>query len=405
MEMALPTPWIALPISTICAQREWFSINREYQREPDIWSRDDELYLIDSILKGYDIPKLYLRKLGDKRYEIADGQQRILTIWKFRDNELTLRGRVSGDELEGLKYNDLTEDLVLQFDNFPLHCMILGDYDDEKVRELFSRLQRGKPLNPAEKLNALPGSIVPLMRKLGKHSLFNKVSFHLGRYKTYQLSAIFLLLESKGISDISPANLYAFFRKNKNMNNSSSVAVRTRKVLNYLDRIFSNKTPELSKNAWLVNVYLLVSDCLQKYVMRGMEQSVNDFCISFWKDIEKAGRTGKGASELLRFYDANKAGTTSKKNIQNRFALMKMNFINYEKGLELLDPNRSFDRYEKTVIYRRDEGMCQDCDRKISWEEYEADHVRAYSLGGKTTIENGQVLCSSCNKKKGARPA
>ena len=128
--MALPTPWMALPISTICSQREWFTINREYQREKDIWSREDELYLIDSILKGYDIPKLYLRKLGGKRYEIADGQQRVLTIWKFKDNKLTLRGRVSGDELEGLRYEDLTEDLVLHFDTFPLHCMILEDYND-----------------------------------------------------------------------------------------------------------------------------------------------------------------------------------------------------------------------------------------------------------------------------------
>jgi len=394
---------MALPISTICAHREWFSINREYQREADIWSREDELYLIDSILKGYDIPKLYLRKLGGKRYEIADGQQRLLTIWKFKDNELTLRGRVSGDELEGLKYKDLPEELVRQFDNFPLHCMVLEDYDDEKVRELFSRLQRGKPLNPAEKLNALPGSIVPLMRKLGKHSFFNKVSFRLGRYRNYQLSAIFMLLESKGISDISPSNLYALFRDNKKMNNNSSVAVRTRKVLNYLNKVFSNKTPELSKNAWLVNVYLLVSECLQKYVMRGMEQRVHDFYISFWKDIETAGRSGKGASELILFYNANRSGTTSKKNIQNRFALMKMSFISHVKGLELLDPNRFFDSYEKTMIYRRDKGFCQDCGINVSWEEYEADHVRAYVLGGKTTIENGQVLCSSCNKKKGAR--
>jgi len=394
---------MALPISTICAHRGWFSINREYQREPDIWSREDKLFLIDSILKGYDIPKLYLRKLGGKKYEIADGQQRVLTIWKFRDNKLTLDARVSGERLDGLKYEALPEDLVRQFDNFPLHCMVLEDYDDEKVRELFSRLQRGKPLNPAEKLNAFPGRIVPLMRKLGKHNLFKKVAFSTGRYRTYHLSAIFMLLESNGISDISPSNLYEFFQDNRHLDEGSTVAVGTRKILNFLDRVFQDYTPELSKNAWLVNVYLLTSDCLRQYVMAGREEMMRDFYAGFWKDVERAGRTGKGASELLRFYTANKAGTTSKRNIQIRFSTMKTSFLRQTKGLELLDPTRFFDRYEKTIIYRRDKGVCQNCGRKVTRKEYQADHIRAHTLGGSTTVENGQVLCSSCNKKKGAQ--
>jgi len=401
--MEMPMPWMPLPISTICTHREWFYINPEYQREPNIWTREDEQYLIDSILKGFDIPKIYLRKVGEKKYEIVDGQQRILTIWKFRDNKLPLNGKISGDHLDGLYYKDLPEDLVRRFDNFPLHCMILEDYDDDKVRELFSRLQRGKPLNPAEKLNAFPGSIVPLMRKIGKHKFFNKVAFSLSRYRTYHLAAIFLLLESEGFSDISPKNLYDFFKKNRNLNENSRVAIKINRVLNYLDKVFPEKTPEISKNSWLVNLYLLISDLMDKYVLKGREKEVRNFYLNFWREVEDVGRTGKGSSELIRFYDANKSGTTSKKNIETRFKIMKTKFLEMHRDLELLDPNRYFDYYEKVVIYRRDKGICQECGRKVAWEEFEADHIKAHSSGGKTTIENGQLLCRECNRKKGSR--
>ncbi len=72
----------------------------------------------------------------------------------------------------------------------------------------------------------------------------------------------------------------------------------------------------------------------------------------------------------------------------------------------LLDPSRSFDRYEKAVIWeenKKDHGgtpKCEMCGKKVGWDEFEADHIQPYSKGGKTTIENGQVLCSTCNKKK-----
>ena len=396
-------PWMPLPVSTVCAHREWFYINPEYQREGDIWTREDEQYLVDSILKGFDVPKIYLRKIEEKKYEIVDGQQRILTIWKFRDNKLPLKGRISGNKLDGLRYKDLPEDLVRRFDTFPLHCMILEDYDDEKVRQLFSRLQRGKPLNTAEKLNAFPGSIVPLMREIGKHHFFNKVAFPISRYRTYHLAAIFLLLESEGISDISPRNLCDFFQKNRNLNESSSVARKIKRVLRYLGKVFPDKTPEISKNAWLVNLYLLVSDLMDKYVLKGWKKDIDNFYVDFWNEVENVGWTGKGPRNLVKFYDANKSGTTSKKNIETRFKLMKLKFLQKNKDLELLDPNRYFDYYEKVVIYRRDRGICQNCGKKVSWKEFEADHIKAHSKGGKTTIENGQVLCSKCNKKKGKR--
>ena len=64
---------------------------------------------------------------------------------------------------------------------------------------------------------------------------------------------------------------------------------------------------------------------------------------------------------------------------------------------------KDFDHFKKTVIDRSDKGICQDCSKPISWEEYAADHIKPHSKGGKTGIENGQVLCRECNLKKGAK--
>lgn len=401
--MSLPLPHITPNLAYICAHRDWFIVNREYQRDERIWSSEDRKHLIDTILKNLDIPKIYLRKVGEKKYEIVDGQQRMQTIWDFRDNKFPLDGRISGDKLDGLRYRDLPEDLIDQFDTFQLTCVVLEGYDDEKTRQLFSKLQRGKPLNPGEKLNAFPGSVVPVMRQLGRHSFFNKVVFSLRRYKAYLIAAKLMLLESEGICDISPRNVYEFFMKNRNMKNTSRVPTKINSVLKYLDKAFPSKTPELSGEVWMINLYLLTSDLMNRYVIKGRERDLYNFYIEFWKKIEKARRSGKGQPGELRFADANTSGTTSKQNIKTRFEIMKKEFLYTHMDLELLDPKRFFDHFEKIVIYRRDKGICQGCGKEVPWKNYEADHIRAYITGGPTAIENGQVLCSICNAKKGAK--
>lgn len=390
-------------IGYLSAHRDWFVINKEYQRDTGIWSLEDKRHLIDTVLKDLDIPKIYLRRISEKKFEIVDGQQRIKTIWDFRDNKFALGGFISGGKLDGKNYKDLPADLIDQFDIFQLTCVLLIDCDDEKTRELFSKLQRGKPLNPGEKLNAFPGKIVPTMRIIGNHKFFEKVTFPLRRYKAYYIAAKLMLLEDYGIIDISPQNIYHFFNKNRDLDEHSKFVVHLKKVLNYLNDIFSDKTPELSNDSWIINLYLLISDLSKKYVMKGRENDLRDFYLGFWQDIEDARRTGTGSESLLKFADANRAGTTSKKNINTRFSIIQRRFLKKYIDLEFLDPQRLFNHFEKTVIYRRDTGICQECGKNVIWEDYDADHIKAHIKGGKTRIENGQVLCSKCNEKKSSK--
>ena len=43
---------------------------------------------------------------------------------------------------------------------------------------------------------------------------------------------------------------------------------------------------------------------------------------------------------------------------------------------------------------------CESCGKSLSIS-YHGDHIKAYSKGGKTTLDNGQALCSECNLRKG----
>ena len=53
----------------------------------------------------------------------------------------------------------------------------------------------------------------------------------------------------------------------------------------------------------------------------------------------------------------------------------------------------------RRVVFERDGGRCVDCESSF---DLQYDHVIPVSLGGATTIENLQLLCAGCNRKKGA---
>lgn len=397
-------------IRDICSHRSWYTVNREYQRDEDIWSGEDKKYLIDSILKGFDIPKIYLRQLEDQRFEIVDGQQRIDTIWKFRDDKITLEGAISGRDLHGKQYSDLPDGIRKDFDEYKLDVVVLKDYDDEKVRDLFTRLQRGKPLNPAERLNAFPGPIVPAMRSLGGHIFFKRVNFSLRRYHSYLIAARMMALEHglehyDSFGDIGPDRLYSFFSEQKHLDLESREVQAVKQNLDFLAQAFPSQREELSSEVWVINLYMLTAFLRKHYAMKGREAKLASFYTFFWREAEDF-RQQKIQPRVNRittdFVIAISSATGSKERLEIRKKEVVTNFLDQTPGLEILDANRLFNTYEKIVIYQRGNGKCVVCNRDVSWADFEADHIRPWSQGGKTTLDNAQLLCREDNRAKGA---
>jgi Protein of unknown function DUF262 len=114
-----------------------------YQRNP-VWQETQKAYLIDTILRGYPVPELYLQTSvtgqGLEQHIIVDGQQRIRACLEFIDNEFTL-----GDDSEkyaGLSFDELNEDVKKQIFQYKFVVRQLPELDDVEIREIFGRLNR-----------------------------------------------------------------------------------------------------------------------------------------------------------------------------------------------------------------------------------------------------------------------
>lgn len=112
-----------------------------YQRN-FIWSSKDQKLLIESLHKGYPLPNFFILKNEDNTYEMVDGQQRAITIYKFIENEFV--------DLRKKYYNDYAQNYLM---DYKLNIVLLEDFNDgmESKEEFFYLVnKRGVQLNPSE---------------------------------------------------------------------------------------------------------------------------------------------------------------------------------------------------------------------------------------------------------------
>lgn len=84
------------------------------------------------------------------------------------------------------------------------------------------------------------------------------------------------------------------------------------------------------------------------------------------------------------------------KEVQNKKGIVDYILSGNENKLNL----RAFDDDEKLAKYEEQKHICPKCKQEFKYEEMEGDHIVPWSKGGKTEYDNLQMLCKKCNGRK-----
>jgi hypothetical protein len=130
----------------------------KFQRR-EVWNDKARSYLIDTILRGKPIPKLYMRQdisPGTRRTvrEIVDGQQRLHTVLSFIKDGFKI-SKAHHEQFGGKFFSGLDEDTQREILKYEFAVDLLQDMPDNEVYDLFARINTySEKLKPQELRNA-----------------------------------------------------------------------------------------------------------------------------------------------------------------------------------------------------------------------------------------------------------
>ena len=429
----------------------------EYQRGT-VWKLPQKQGLIDSLLRGYQIPLFYVHLEErsnnytgevEKTAWIVDGQQRLDAIIGYRQNEFSLPdpkkakpgsvlppGTTAPPPWTGKKFDELApEEKERLLGRELLVIEMTADHPNE-VRDLFIRLQAGTPLTAQEKRDAWPGDFTNfVIRHAGKpgHSLSNPKRFFNLFPRSRGLSvddgvhyvdglaetrkffaglAMTIMVREKAevdFVDLKGATINDFYLENLVLEQDDAGALRVVKVLDIVAQLpgfESLREGRPMSFQWAFHLALLVDSLNEgKYSTIWRDDVVTAF-LAFRQEVANAQLHYRETHESRPHYDrfsrllsGSGSDTADVIRIRHSFLLAEV----YAKiRLIPLDPQRLFDPLEKEVIWNRDRGICQNpqCQRpgrKVSFRDATIHHVVEHTVGGTTTLQNGILICPECH--------
>lgn len=235
----------------------------QYQRT-SVWTNERKSFLIDSILRGFDIPKFYFtfNKKGNGKgflYEVADGQQRIRAIWEFSDDVYALKKNtiIGGVDLSSLKYSQLPKKFQALFQQYELNISNITSHQTGEINDLFTRLQKGVTLNPPELRHAMLSNIgsyidkyVGIQQETGFFSGDTKISDSRFKHQEYidHVIALVHFKYSKDLKAATMSQLYIDFADKKE-DDFGEYFTKTQSVLEFMADI-NNHKKGIFKNKW-----------------------------------------------------------------------------------------------------------------------------------------------------------
>jgi hypothetical protein len=436
-------------------QRE-LRVNPEYQRGT-VWNLPQKQSLIDSLLRGYQIPLFYVHLKQTPNYTggvnttalLVDGQQRLAAIATYLRNEFCLAdpkkekpGSVipsvseSQPPWHGRKFEELEQEDRKRLIDRDLLVVEMTEDAKNEVRELFIRLQAGTPLTAQEKRDAWPGDFTRfVIRHAGKPShpdsqpkdffklvkrgrtlsvddgdhyvdgLADTRKFFAGLAMTIMVRA----RTGEDFVDLKGKTINEFYMENLDLPDDDQATIRVRRTLDLVAELpgFESLLAKKPISFQMAFHFALLVDSLNfgEYVPVWRDHIVPAFVL-FQADVAAARlhyrQTGYSLPHHQRFVVLlGGSGSDTAELIRRRHDFF-ISSMHPAMKLKPKDPKRLFGPVEKELIWNRDGHKCQNpkCGRQVNYAEARIHHIIEHVAGGPTVLENGVLVCPQCHDSR-----
>lgn len=354
------------------------TIQPEYQRNYIYADGKRDVAVIDSLLKGYPLGLIYFNKLEDGRLEILDGQQRVTSFGRF------VTGKFAIKDENGMQqyFSGLAKDKQGKILNSAL-LVYECEGTESEIKEWFRTINIvGVPLNNQELLNAVySGPFVTL----GKEEFSNTQNSNAQKWSAYVSGAVnrqdfwerALEWTSGGRDDIGE-----YMSRHRFDTSINEVKTYFNTVIDWASSVFAEVESEMRGLEW-GRLYEAFHE--KAYSPAEVGKQVQ----ALYGDAYVKNR--KGIWEYVL------GGSTDTKLLQVRVfddATKKATYASQTKAAE-----------SDAVSNCAHCALGHDASRTKVWAltDMDADHVAAWSKGGKTSADNCQMLCKTHNRAKGNR--
>ena len=348
-------------------------VRPEYQRE-FIYPDDKRDAVINTILNGFPLNIMYFVDREDGTYEVLDGQQRIISICRYRTNHaISVKIPVATGGYNPLNYPNLPDEgekfSKEAFNDYELTVYICHGTAQEKI-DWFQVINIGcETLTNQEILNAMfhgkwltDAKSVFSRRGCAANKFYGK--YMDGDYiRQKYLETVFKwAADAEGITDKDAIKLY--MQKYRNMDDANDLWKYFENIFKWVQKNFGKNFDKSMKGVpWGLLYNRHKDDNLDPtYLQKRMKELLADR-----KEVGKP-------SGIYQY-------------------LLEGETLEAQKYLNL----RKFDDTDMQIRYNEQGGKCAMCGESFNIKEMQGDHRIPWSKGGKTEYDNLDMLCKQCN--------